>query len=562
VTDVIPPAARELADTLLDISLDADPLGASLLEIPGYDDRLPDPTAAAEQRHAARLDDLAKRAREVLATGQLEGEQRVTATFVEAVATTERDVAQAGLADFAISDLWVSPVAGALEALRQIPLGSVERAEGYLARLRAFPGFVDAVLDRFRAGLGRGRTPVAVLVENALGWLDRLLADPALAPMQLLPPPDWPGAPPFVSDRDRLLAEVVRPTLARYREALAAEFRAPARPQERPGLGWLPDGAAAYAACVRSSTSTSRTPEDLHQTGLEVIAGLRDEYATIGADVFGSIGERELFERLRSDPGLRFGRGQEMVDASTAAIERAEARAAEWFGRLPAGRCAVEPVPEDQAPTAPFAYYFPPGLDGGRPGTFFINTFHPQERFRHQIEATSFHEGVPGHHFQISLAQQLTDLPTAQRVLGPNAYVEGWGLYAERLADEMGLYTDGVARLGMLTADSMRAGRLVVDTGLHAMGWSRQQAIDYLHANTPMAELEITTEVDRYIVHPGQALGYMVGRLEIQRIRGAAAQQLGDRFDIRAFHDTVLGHGALPLSLLAEIVEEWAAATA
>jgi uncharacterized protein (DUF885 family) len=198
-------------------------------------------------------------------------------------------------------------------------------------------------------------------------------------------------------------------------------------------------------------------------------------------------------------------------------------------------------------------------MDGTRPGIYFANTYKVEERDKFASEVTAFHEAVPGHHFQITIAQELTHLPMLRRVVNPNAYAEGWGLYTERLADEMGLYTSDVYRLGMLAMDSMRAGRLVVDTGMHAKGWSREQAIAYLRENTPMSDLDIRNEVDRYIAYPGQALSYMVGRLEILRMRRAAEQALGDRFDIRAFHDQVIGNGPLPLAVLDEVVTRWTA---
>jgi uncharacterized protein (DUF885 family) len=199
-----------------------------------------------------------------------------------------------------------------------------------------------------------------------------------------------------------------------------------------------------------------------------------------------------------------------------------------------------------------------PSLDGRRPGTYFANTYQPGERHRHTSEVTAFHEAVPGHHLQLSIAGELTDLPMLRRLANVNAYTEGWGLYCERLAEEMGLYSGDVARLGMLAMDAVRAGRLVVDTGMHARRWSRQQAVDYLTANTPMPVLEVNTEVDRYIAYPGQALSYMVGRLEILRIRAAAERALGDRFDIRTFHDLVIGGGPLPLNVLDQVIAEWA----
>lgn len=246
-----------------------------------------------------------------------------------------------------------------------------------------------------------------------------------------------------------------------------------------------------------------------------------------------------------------------MLASARNAIDRAEAEVPTWFGITPGQRCQVRPVPTAEAPGAPFAYYFSPSLDGTRPGVYYANTHLVEQRYRFTSEATTFHETLPGHHLQLTIAIERTDLPLLRRVADINAFIEGWGLYSERLADEMGLYTDDLARLGMLTMDSMRAGRLVVDTGLHALGWSRHQAVQFLRQHTPMAALEIDSEVDRYIALAGQALSYMVGRLEIQRIRDDASRRLGPGFDIRAFHDLVLGGGALPLSVLDTVVSNW-----
>jgi uncharacterized protein (DUF885 family) len=256
---------------------------------------------------------------------------------------------------------------------------------------------------------------------------------------------------------------------------------------------------------------------------------------------------------------LKWGSAQEVITHARVTIERAESVAPEWFQRMPAKRCAVEPVPAAEAPNAAGAYYTAPALDGSREGTYWANTYKATERDRYNFESIAYHEAVPGHHFQIALAQELTDLHLLRRLASISAYAEGWALYAERLADEMGLFTDELARLGMLAEDSMRAARLVVDTGLHAMGWTRQQTVDYLQANTVMTEVDVQSEVDRYIEVPGQALSYMVGRLEIQRLRRFAETELGAAFDIKDFHDVVLLGGPLPMSVLADVVGDWVA---
>jgi uncharacterized protein (DUF885 family) len=242
-----------------------------------------------------------------------------------------------------------------------------------------------------------------------------------------------------------------------------------------------------------------------------------------------------------------------------AVIARAEQVAPQWFGRLPSHPCTVAAVPADEAPQAPGGDYLRAAMDGSRPAIYLANTYRAPERDRYTAEAVAYHETVPGHHVQVALAQELPDLPLLRRTAPINAFAEGWALYAERLADEMGLYSDDVARLGMLAGDSIRAARLVVDTGIHAYGWDRRRVIDFLRVNTPMPQVYIEQETDRYIADPGQALSYMVGRLEIERIRAEAKQALGQRFDIRGFHDAVLSNGEIPLDALAQVIDDWVA---
>ncbi|MBK5222635.1 MAG: DUF885 domain-containing protein [Acidimicrobiia bacterium] len=263
---------------------------------------------------------------------------------------------------------------------------------------------------------------------------------------------------------------------------------------------------------------------------------------------------------MREDPGLRFGSADEIVSLAEATLERATAAMAGWFGRLPQAPCRVEPVPQFLAADAPGAYYFPPTADGSRPGTYFVNRRNPTDQSRVEAESIAFHEAIPGHHLQLALANELDGLPTFRRLdSGSTAYVEGWALYAERLADEMGLYSDDIARLGMLAGDSWRAGRLVVDTGIHALGWSRQRARDYLFERSPVGVDELEAEIDRYVAIPGQAVAYKTGQREIASLRAGAAAELGSRFDIAGFHDTVLGSGGVTLPVLGELVAGWVA---
>jgi uncharacterized protein (DUF885 family) len=551
---------RELADSFVEVLCELDPTLPTVFGLDGPHDRLTDFGEVAEQAFRARFEEIGHRA-EAVDPDSLTPEDRITRAVVIQQARARLDDADSRLVEYTITDMFVAPAASLLMVLPMITLPSAELAEAYLARLAAIPAHLAGAADRHRQGVAEGRLPVAHLVEAAVKHIDRYLSDPDNDPLTRPTPPDGAVAD-FAARTDQVLADVVRPAFATYRDVLSDEILPHARPADRPGLSWLPDGATVYAGLVRVHTTTDRSPDELHQTGLDIIEGLRAEYAELGNRVLGTDDLGEIFQRLRFDQDLRWRTEDELLIAAREAIRRAEEAAPDWFGLRPAQQCEVRPVPAADAPGAPAAYYMPPSMDGQRPGVYYANTDQVTERFRHQAEATAFHEAVPGHHYQLSIALELPGMPLLRRLADVNAYSEGWGLYSERLADEMGLYSGDIARLGMLTADSMRAGRLVVDTGLHAKGWSREQAVRYLSEHTPMAAVEIESEVDRYIAYPGQALSYMVGRLEILKIRAAAQAVLGDRFDIRGFHDVVLGNGPLPLSVLAEVVADWAAAQA
>ncbi len=317
-----------------------------------------------------------------------------------------------------------------------------------------------------------------------------------------------------------------------------------------------------YRAMARLHTSTTYTPDELHAMGREIADQVRDELVETGSRLWHTSDPAEIFDRLCHDPELRYTSRDEMLEHARRVVAAAEEEAPRWFATVPDQPCTVEQVPEAEEAGMAAAYYMPGAIDGSRQGTYYLNTSKPQERHRYAAEDIAFHEAVPGHHFQLTIAMETTDLPLARRVVHDTACAEGWGLYSERLADEMGLYSDDVARMGLFAADSWRASRLVVDTGIHALGWSRQDAVDWLGANTPMPRIEVESEVDRYISYPGQALAYMVGRREIVRLRALAAERLAAAFDLKQFHDLVLQIGILPLPALARTVERWIDRTA
>jgi uncharacterized protein (DUF885 family) len=544
----------DLSEQLLHLFLIDSPVDASLLGVPGYDGLLGDLSRAGWQQQRERLFGLIEGLDALVAATPAE---QLEIDVVRGYAAGARDRSDARVVEMMVTDYYAAPVGSLLSFAPQLVLSDPAQATGYLDRLRAVPDYLAGATEQMLAGTAAGRTAVARLAQRTVAQVDRYLGDPEHDPL-LRPaaPAHWDGAPAFDAERSRLLAEVVRPAMAAYRDAIIAGVLPHARPLDRPGLCWVPGGDARYEALLRFHTTTTRTPQEIHQLGLDAIAGLAAEYADVGERVFGTREPVEVFRRLGADPALRYADQADILSSAEAAIRRAEDAAPMWFGVLPVQRCTVAPVPPDQARQSPAAYYLAPALDGSRPGTYYANTLEPHERFRFECEAVAYHEAVPGHHFQLSLVQEI-DLSRLRKIYTVTAYAEGWGLYAERLADEMGLYSDDTARLGMLSADSMRAARLVVDTGLHALGWSRDQAVAFCRDNTPMAAGDIEVEIDRYISDPGQACAYMLGRLEIQRVRTLAEDRLGDRFDIRGFHDAVLGVGGVVLGLLEQVVSSW-----
>jgi uncharacterized protein (DUF885 family) len=549
-----------LADEMVEAMFDAYPAVPTLFGLPGPRDRLlTDFREASEQAMAARIDEIAGRA-EALDPATLTTQDRVTRSVIIRQAVDLRAQWDSRLVEYAICDRFCAPAAEILFFMPMIPIGTPEQADAYVDRLAAIPVALNSIVERHRAGVTAGRVPVRHLVYAAVAHVDRYLASESDALTRPMPAPgSGVDVAAFVDRRDAVIRDVVRPAYTAYRDVLGDEIAPHGRDTEHPGLVHLPGGDGIYARLVAMHTTTDRTADELHQTGLDIIARLAEEYREVGRHAFGLTDVAEIFERMRTDPALRWRDGAELLDAARATIARAETAAPNWFGRLPSRSCEVRAVPDDEAPGAPAAYYMQPALDGSRPGIYFANTYEASERDRPQAESTAFHEAVPGHHFQRTRAQELTGLPLLRRLAPFTAYTEGWGLYAERLAVEMGLYSNDTARLGMLARDSLRAARLVVDTGLHAKGWSREQAIDYMRDHTPVMPMEIESEVDRYIADPGQALAYMVGRLEIQRIRAAAEKAIGTAFDIRTFHDTVLGSGPLPLNVLGQVVDAWIA---
>ena len=529
--------------------LAAEPTEAHLLGYYPRTGRFEDASRAAEDREIARLRDVAKRAEQIDAT-ELEEQQRTTRAVLSSQASTRADLLEARLAEVS-----VNPIFGPQDALPLI-LGMLRLPDAAVAEampdMLAGAGrwFVDNA-ERHREGIAHGWAPAAFAVTETLAQIDRTLArpmteDPFVAALR--PPP----AIDVDAWRGRLADTVetrLRPGLATYRDILRDEVLPHARPDDRCGLTHLEGGDDAYKRTLRYFTTTGLSAQDIHDIGLGQVESLAAEYRALGKEALGTSDLQEIFDRMRDDPALHFTSGEQLVSASTTAMARAWAAMGDWFEILPQAPCAVE-----STTTGAKAFYFPPASDGSRGGTFFVNVTDPTAWGTFELEAMAFHEGIPGHHLQIAIASELTTIPEFRKHMHNSAYSEGWGLYTERLSDEMGLYSGPIERLGMLSADSMRASRLVVDTGLHALGWSRDQAVQFMLDNSPLSAGVVRPEVDRYVVSPGQATSYMVGRLEIQRLRREAEERQGDRFDIRTFHSAVLDSGSLPLDVLEQVV--------
>ncbi|MFF4383836.1 DUF885 domain-containing protein [Kitasatospora sp. NPDC001547] len=541
-----------LADEFFAAENTHNPFEATLSGVEGYGHLVPDPSRAAAHRHREALRGFAGRLA-AIPLDALAGEDRITHRVLARLIDNGIGGITHGLAEFGVSATIVAPQNEAFTALTMTSVDQ-EGADAFVERLAALPGYFDAVLRRTLDAAAEGRHPLRSGVDAAVAQLDAHLAT-APAEDKLLRP--LAGRPEF-ERAHALVRDAVRPAVARFRAGLAERLAPGARPDDKAGVCHVPGGTEGYADAVARFTRPGLTPEEVHRTGLEAVEALREEFAELGGKVLGVTDPAAVLTALREDPALRFGSAAEIVALVDGALERARRASADWFRPYPIADCVTREIDPIEAETAPLAYYQPPG-PGGLPGTHWINTLRPETRFSYEYEAIAFHESVPGHHLQLAVAQTLHHLPRFRR--NPSgqltAHVEGWGLYTERLADEMGLYGSELSRFGMLSLDALRAVRLVVDTGMHHYGWSRERAKAYLRANTATTEANVRNEIDRYIAWPGQATAYLIGRREIVRHRERAQAVLGARFDVREFHHQLIGHGSLPLAVLEELVTDW-----
>ena len=553
-------AVDQLAEDFWDRFLELSPLSATVYGDHRWDDRLPDPGPIGR----GRLRGLATWVRdEALAIPDdgLSVEERITRDMLRVVGEVIIEDDDQRFDTLQVVDQMAGPQTMLPQLTQFQPADTPERLEAFTARLRAYPAFMAANGELVHEALASGLTAPRIVAERTIAQFERMLAipiDEAVVPAMVQ----------VASDADReIVREIVRdevyPADAAFLERLKGAYLAATRTE--PGIWSAPGGEAIYGAQIKHWTTLDLDPAEVHDIGAAELASIEAERRAIAQAAGFGDDTKAYRDSLTADPRNIPSSPQALLDRAMEDIERANSAAAGAFGRTPRSACRVLPVEAYKEKDAPFAYYFPPAPDGSRPGTYYVNTYDLESRHFSKLAATTYHEATPGHHFQIALEVENTNLNRFRRFgarLVGGAYVEGWGLYSERLADELGLYRNEAERFGMLDGQAWRAGRLVVDTGMHALRWTRQQSIDYLLDEVGLSQTDATIETDRYICWPAQALTYKTGQREIERLRRELSARDGAAFDLRGFHDELLAHGSLPLATLARELPNWVTARA
>jgi len=544
---------RATADAFLAAYFDRFPETVTLYGVPGRrHDRLADNSREAQQAWDAREDAWLAELKAIDPAAIAAAPLRATYAIVRQ--TIESDVAKRVCRD----ELWpVSQMTGwqvndgYLVTIQ--PVGTDDARRDALARWGALPKYLDTEIANLREGIKQGYTAPKLAVRIVIDQV-RTLASTPVKDSPFDSPAVRDKTPEFQKQFDALVAGQINPAATRYADFLEKEYLPAAR--EAIPVTANPNGAACYDASVLYHSSSPKNAREVHELGVRQNERLVAEMKAIGERSFGTTDVPALLARLRTDPKYRFKSREEKIAYSQAALARAKAAVPSVFGLLPKADVVIKPYPAFREKNAPNEYN-PPAEDGSRPAVFFISAYQSEKQSRVEDESTAFHETIPGHHLQGAIALERKEIHPIGRYIFNSGYVEGWALYAERVADELKLFSSDLDRLGMLSSQALRASRLVVDSGLHTLGWSRQQAIDYMLQHTAEGEHDVTSEVDRYIIWPGQATAYMIGMLEIRAARDEAERAQGARFDIKAFHDRVLEDGGVPLTFLRAKIRAW-----
>ena len=551
-----PTAVDQIADRFWERFKQLSPISATINGDPSYDDKLPDPSPEGRAERRRFAEDMRDAALAIPEEG-LSVEDRITRDVLRVIGEIFIVQDDQRIDTLQVVDQMGGPQTMLPQLCQFQAADTPERLERFVARLRAYPKYMADNRELLRESLASGLTAPRIVAERTIAQLERMLATPI----------DEAVVPSLVrvaneADRETIrdvIRDEVYPADASFLEALKGDYLAASRPEN--GIWSAPDGDTLYGTQILRWTTLQLDPREVHQIGLDELTAIEQQRREISRDAGFGDDTTAYRAALANDPDNQAPDRETLIARATEDIERAHELAPRMFRRLPVSACRVIPVEEYKERDAPFAYYYPPSADTTRPGTYYVNTFDLPSRTYSRLASTTYHEAIPGHHFQIALESENTALNSFRRFaarFAGGAYLEGWGLYAERLADEMGLYRNEAERFGMLDAQAWRAARLIVDTGLHALRWTRQQSIDQLLA-AGLTETDAVIETDRYIAWPGQALTYKTGQREIERLRREISARDGDAFDLREFHDQLIGHGSLPLATLTRELPNWVA---
>ena len=551
-------ALQRLFDTEWDFMMAQDPLWASILGDYRFNGRWKDLSPQARKARMLHYEDTLKRLKDIDRSRLAQADQLNYDLFKREI---EMLLEQAVLGADRMPLSHREGIHAAHDIVDFIRFETVKDYEDWIARMRAFPTLMDQTLVLMQEGKAAGLMPPRAIMSRIPAQLKLQLpstpeASPFYKPFQKMPS----GIPAAEQARLRKQAREaiqasVMPAFEKFDRYFTHEYL-PASP-EKVGLSHLPNGGKLYAFYARYYTTTDKSPSRIHQLGLSEVARIRREMEAIMAEVGFKGTLNAFFTHMKQQKQYFRADADALLMEYRALSRRIDPLLPKLFKVLPRAPYAIEPVPADLAPNSSAAYYMGPSPDGTRPGTFYVNLYKSEERPTYEMTPLALHETVPGHHLQIALAQELSELPDFRRYGGFTAFIEGWGLYSESLGEELGLYDDPYVRFGKLNMEMRRALRLVLDTGLHHEGWDRRKAIDFFLANAAKTELEATNEVDRYLGNPGQALSYKVGELSIKELRARASAKLGSKFDLREFHHALLSQGALPLDILEQRMAEW-----
>ena len=543
----------DLSNDFFQNSLDASPTSAIMRGHKAYFDKIEELTEEQFASDGKNVDDYMKRLGEI-EFNSLSNRERVTYGMLEFALGSNKDSLldrgwefSAGVAGF---------TGFLIDYNQQMFIPDMESADLLLKRLELYKRLFNQIASVQKTGLDNSRVATERNLLRTIDQLENYLEttldnDPLLLV----------NFSPNISDSDMsnwkekakvIIESNIRPSVLSYLEQLRTEHLPKGRSDDKSGIMWIEGGEEVYLRSLRKYTGhKDTTVKEVHEIGMSEIERLKKEFFEVGKNVFSEVNSPEdVIHKMQTDPAMRYESKEQMLQLAVDTIERAYKPLAEWFTVFPKSPCKVLPVPAAAEQHAPPAYYYPPLPDGSRDGTYFLNTYKAETKSIFESESVAFHEAIPGHHLDRTIAVELQDVPDFQRYIASTAFVEGWGLYSEQLANEMGLYSNDVQQLGRLGNDAWRACRLVLDTGMHGMGWSRDKAIKFFKANSPIEEINAEIETDRYIAWPGQACSYKMGQLKIEELRRKAENELGDKFDIRHFHDEVLCDGGITLPIL------------